>query len=81
MCNETKSKIKAEKISRACLSKSLTNYRERQNISREHLAMECEIDVKYLARIESCSANVSLDVLDKLSSGTGIPAVILIGDE
>ena len=50
-------------------------------LSREKLALECDIDVKYLARIESCSANASLDVLDKLSNGTGIPAGILIGKE
>jgi len=36
------------------------------------------MDVKYLSRIENCSANASLDTLDKLSDGTGISASELI---
>ena len=38
------------------------------------------MDVKYLSRIENCSANASLDVLDKLSDGTGVTAEALITD-
>ena len=72
MYREPKFKIETEKRSRLCLSKNLIDYRKRLNISREHLALNCEMDVKYLSRIEKCSANTSLDVLDKLSNGTGI---------
>ena len=78
MYREPKLKIETEKRSRLCLSKNLIDYRKRLNISREHLALECEMDVKYLSRIESCSANASLDVLDKISDGTGIAAGDLI---
>ena len=74
MYREPKLKIETEKRSRLCLSKNLIDYRKRLNISREHLALECEMDVKYLSRIESCRANASLDVLDKISDGTGIAA-------
>ncbi|MBR3686757.1 MAG: helix-turn-helix transcriptional regulator [Clostridia bacterium] len=75
---EPKLKIQTEKRSRVCLSKNLIDYRKRLNISREHLALNCEVDVKYLSRIERCSANASLDTLDKLSDGTGIAAGELI---
>lgn len=74
MYREPKCKAQTENRSRVRLSKSLINYRKRLNMSREHLALECEIDVKYLSRIERCSANASLDTLDKLSDGTGIAA-------
>ena len=78
MDEESNSKNPTEKRSRACLSKNLIDYRKRLNISREHLALDCEVDVKYLSRIETGSANTSLDVLDKLSDGTGIAAGELI---
>lgn len=72
--------IQTDKRSRACLSKNLIDYRKKLNISRENLALNCEMDVKYLSRIENCNANASLDVLDKLSDGTGIAAGDLITD-
>ena len=75
---EPKLNIETDKKSRVCLSKNLIEYRKRLNISRENLALNCEVDVKYLSRIENCSANASLDVLDKLSDGTGIAAGELI---
>ena len=75
---EPKLKIQTEKRSRVCLSKNLIDYRKRLNLSRENLALNCEMDVKYLSRIENCSANASLDVLDKISDGTGIAAGKLI---
>ncbi|MBR2388511.1 MAG: helix-turn-helix transcriptional regulator [Clostridia bacterium] len=75
---EPKLKIKVDKKSRVCLSKNLIDYRKRLNISRENLALDCEMDVKFLSRIENCSANASLDTLDKLSAGTGISAGDLI---
>ena len=78
MYREPKLEIQTEKRSRVRLSQNLIDYRKRLNISREHLALECEVDVKYLSRIERCSANASLDVLDKLSDGTGIDASELI---
>lgn len=71
---EPKLKIQTDKRSRVCLSRNLIDYRKRLNISREHLALNCEVDVKYLSRIENCRANTSLDILDKLSDGTGIAA-------
>ena len=78
MYREPKLNIETDKRSRACLSKNLIEYRKRLDISREALAIECEMDVKYLSRIEKCSANASLDVLDKISDGTGIAAGKLI---
>jgi len=78
MYRESKLEIQTEKRSRLCLSQNLIDYRKRLNISRENLALSCEMDVKYLSRIEKCSANASLDVLDKLSDGTGISAGDLI---
>ncbi|MBR2479341.1 MAG: helix-turn-helix transcriptional regulator [Clostridia bacterium] len=72
MYKEPKLKIETDKKSRRRLSKNLIDYRKRQNLSRERLALDCEVDVKYLSRIENCTANASLDVLDKLSDGTGI---------
>ena len=80
MYREPKLDIQTDKKSRLCLSKNLIDYRKRLNISRENLALSCEMDVKYLSRIENCNANASLDVLDKLSDGTGIAAGDLITD-
>lgn len=80
MYREPKLDIQTDKKSRLCLSKNLIDYRKRLNISRENLALSCEMDVKYLSRIENCNANASLDVLDKLSDGTGIAARDLITD-
>ena len=77
---EPKLNIQTEKKSRICLSKNLIDYRKKLDISRENLALNCEMDVKYLSRIENCNANASLDVLDKLSDGTGIAAGDLITD-
>ena len=77
---EPKLNINTDKKSRICLSKNLICYRKNLNLSREHLALNCEMDVKYLSKIENCSANASLDVLDKLSDGTGISAGNLITD-
>ena len=78
MYRESKVKIQTDKRSRMYLSKNLIDYRKKLNSSREILALNCEVDVKYLSRIESCSANASLDTLDKLSDGTGISAGDLI---
>ena len=80
MYREPKLKIQTEKRSRKCLSKNLIEYRKRLDLSRENLALSCEVDVKYLSKIENCCANASLDVLDKISDGTGISAGELITD-
>ena len=53
MYREPKLKIQVDKKSRVCLSKNLIDYRKRLNISRENLALNCEVDVKYLSRIEN----------------------------
>lgn len=81
MYREAKAKIQTEKKSRFCLSKNLIGYRKELNISREYLALNCAIDIKYLSRIEKGSANASLDVLDKLSDGTKISPGDLITDK
>ena len=75
-------KIKAEigEESRKRLSDNLIKFRKKNNMSREHLALVCDIDVKHLSRIERGTANASLDTLDKISEGTGIPVWILIAD-
>ena len=78
MYREPKLDIQTDKKSRICLSKNLLEYRKRLDISRETLALNCEMDVKYLSKIENCIANPSLDILDKLSHGTGIAACDLI---
>ncbi len=81
MYREPKLNIQTDKKSRICLSRNLIYYRKKLNISRENLALTCEVDVKYLSRIENCSANASLDVLDKLSDGTGVAAEDLITNQ
>ena len=80
MYREVKLEIQTEKKSRFFLSKNLIEYRKKLNMSREHLALDCEIDIKYLSRIEQGSANASLDILDKLSDGTKISPGDLITD-
>ena len=66
--------------SRRRLSANLLNYRKENDMARESLALECEMDTKYLCKIEHGTASATVDTLDKLSDGTGIPVWKLVSD-
>ena len=80
MYRNTKIKTEINEESRKRLSDNLVRFRKENNMSRECLALVCGIDVKHLSRIERGTANASLDTLDKISEGTGIPVWLLIAD-
>ncbi len=47
-------------------------------MAREYLALECDITTKHLFMIEHGMASASLDVLDKISRGTGMSVAELL---
>lgn len=46
--------------------------REEKGISREWLALECDININHLAAIEHGSANPTIDALLKIADGLGL---------
>ena len=66
--------------SRRRLSKNLLAYRRAHDIAREYLALECEITTAHLFSIEHGRTNASLDLLDKLSRGTGMTVAELMAE-
>ena len=51
---------------------NLFEYRAINGISREDLALQIGIDVKTYARIERAEDHTDLDILDRISCGTGM---------
>ena len=78
MYRQTKAENHILKESRRNLSSSLRKLRADKNQSREDLALECGITPGYLLKIEHGAANASLDILDKISQGTGISVAELL---
>ena len=66
--------------SRRILSANLLKYRKKNDMARECLALNCEIDPKYLCKIEHGTAGATVDTLDKISEGTGIPVWELVSE-
>ena len=66
--------------SRKNIGKNLKTYRSHLHISQEALGSMTGMPQQSICKIEKCQRNISLDTLDKLSSGMGIPSYQLLMD-
>lgn len=64
--------------SRQNLGKNLKQYRNRMCISQEVLGGMTGMPQQSICKIEKCQRNISVDTLDKLSIGMGIPPYQLL---
>ena len=64
--------------SRKNLGKNVKQYRDDRHISQEVLGDMTGMPQQSICKIEKCQRNVSVDTLDKLSTGMGIPSYQLI---
>lgn len=64
--------------SRKNLGKNIKQYRDHRHISQEELGGMTGMPQQSICKIEKCQRNVSVDTLDKLSIGMGIPPYQLL---
>jgi len=64
--------------SRNNVGKNLKQYRKNLHISQEALGDMTGMPQQSICKIEKCQRNISVDTLDKLSSGMGIPTYQLL---
>ena len=64
--------------SRKNLGKNVKQYRDDRHISQETLGDMTGMPQQSICKIEKCQRNVSVDTLDKLSIGMGIPPYQLL---
>ncbi len=64
--------------SRKNLGKNVKQYRDHRHISQETLGDMTGMPQQSICKIENCQRNVSVDTLDKLSTGMGIPTYQLL---
>jgi len=64
--------------SRQNLGKNLKQYRVHRHISQEDLGDMTGMPQQSICKIERCQRNISVDTLDKLSIGMGIPPYKLL---
>lgn len=64
--------------SRKNLGKNVKQYRDNHHISQETLGDMTGMPQQSICKIENCQRNVSVDTLDKLSMGMGIPTYQLL---
>lgn len=60
------------------LGKNVYFFRQNLNISQRHLSLICEIDQRYMSRIELGETNITIKTLYKLSHNLNIPMKILL---
>ncbi|MCQ2253550.1 MAG: helix-turn-helix domain-containing protein [Bacteroidales bacterium] len=58
---------------------ALQRIRKQRNISQEQLALEADIDRRYMSDIENGKRNISLDILERLSKSLGLSVSNLVG--
>lgn len=66
--------------SRKNIGKNLKQYRDHLHISQEVLGGMTGMPQQSICKIEKCQRNISVDTLDKLSTGMGIPPYQLLMD-
>lgn len=65
-------KLQPEQLQLA-LSNNIKKYRKEQGLSQERLALMSGIDRSYMSEIERCRANLSIDLLLKISNALKMP--------
>ena len=78
MFKETRIPRNNIKTSRKNLAIHLIQFRKENNLSREELSFRCNISSRQFENIELCKCSITIDTLDRISSGTNIsPADLL----
>lgn len=60
------------------LGTAIRQLRKQQGLSQERLALEADIDRRYMSDIENGKRNISLDIMERIASGLGIGVSELI---
>lgn len=68
-----------ERSARAILASNLKHYRAERGWSQEDLALEAELHRTFVAHVESCRRNISLDNIEKLATALGVTVGQLLG--
>lgn len=66
---------------KAILAKNLKTYRHIFNLSQEEVAFQTNLSCRGYGKIERQEVAVSVDTLEKLSCGLGIPVPLLLSDD
>ena len=61
------------------IASNIKRLRLAQKITQEEAAFRCDISTRHYSDIENSKTNLSVDVLDKLSYGLGVPPAELVG--
>ena len=61
------------------IASNIKRLRLAQTITQEEAAFRCDISTRHYSDIENSKTNLSVDVLDKLSYGLGVPPAELVG--
>lgn len=65
---------------KAILAQNLKAYRHVFNLSQEEMAFQTNLSCRGYGKIERQEVSASMDTLEKLSCGLGIPAALLLSD-
>lgn len=65
---------------RECLAQNLKQLRQELGWSQEDLALEAGLHRTFVAHVERCARNISLDNIDKLAIALGKPTHALLLD-
>lgn len=68
------------KSGRECLARNLKQFRRELGWSQEDLALEAGLHRTFVAHVERCARNISLDNIDKLANALGKPTYELLLD-
>lgn len=68
------------KSGRECLAQNLRQFRQERGWSQEDLALEAGLHRTFVAHVERCARNISLDNIDKLAVALGKPTHELLLD-
>ena len=63
---------------RQCVKKNIRAYRLKADLSQEKLAKKAKMTLRYVSYLENNEANLTLDVLDRIAKGVGVPAAKLL---
>lgn len=74
---------KSGKYSNVCvvkkLAKSIIDYRKKNKLSREKLALNIDVSPRQLSSIEACESKCKIDTLQKIVNGIGVDIKYILG--